>query len=65
MQENQVKGDLPDFKGSISVAAWKNIDKNGNAYLSIILGNRAALFPVDKVLGGEEVEEKEVVDIFE
>ena len=48
MQKTQEKGDMPDHKGNVNVAAWYNTDKNGNTYLSVVLGNRVNLFPVEK-----------------
>ena len=39
------RGDKPDFKGTLDVAAWFNTDKDGKTYLSVVLGNRAKLVP--------------------
>ncbi len=47
-KETQVKGRMPDFKGSIDVVAWENIEDNGKNYLSIVLGTRAKLALVEK-----------------
>jgi len=45
MSQQEVKGDKPDFKGTLDVAAWSNTDSDGNTYLSVVLGNRAKLLP--------------------
>ena len=45
MENSEVKGDKPDFKGTLDVAAWLNTDSDGNTYLSVVLGNRAKLLP--------------------
>ena len=42
-QENRTRGEKPDYKGTIDVAAWFNTDADGNTYLSVVLGNRAKL----------------------
>ncbi|MEW6214844.1 MAG: hypothetical protein AB1478_06525 [Nitrospirota bacterium] len=60
MQETQVKGDKPDFRGTLDLAAWFNTDKNGKTYLSVVVGNRLNLFPVD-----QEVVQKRIENIFE
>ena len=41
----KAKGDRPDFKGTLDVAAWFNTDSDGETYLSIVIGNRAKLVP--------------------
>ena len=38
------KGKIPDYTGSLQVAAWKNTDKNGKIYLTIKVGTIANLF---------------------
>ncbi len=43
MTTSNGKGDKPDFKGSLDVAAWFNTDSDGNTYLSVVLGNRIKL----------------------
>lgn len=45
MAQLEIKGDKPDFKGSLDVAAWFNTDGDGNTYLSVVLGNRVKLLP--------------------
>lgn len=45
MEQREVKGRKPDYKGTIDVAAWFNEDQEGNTYLSVVLGNRAKLVP--------------------
>ena len=37
------KGDKPDFKGTLDVAASCNTDSDGQEYLSVVLGNRIKL----------------------
>ena len=44
MEESEVKGDSPDFKGSLDVAAWYNTTKDGKSYLSVKFSNRVNLF---------------------
>ena len=56
-KEKQVKGRMPDFKGSIEVAAWKNEDNEGKPYLSVVLGTRAKLVPVEKQTNGQGFED--------
>jgi len=43
MEQSEVKGNKPDFKGTLDVAAWCNTDSDGNEYLSVVLGNRIRL----------------------
>lgn len=45
MDTQKVKGDKPDSKGSLDVAAWFNTDSDGEIYLSVVIGNRARLVP--------------------
>lgn len=33
MNEPNVKGDKPDYKGRLEIAAWENTDKAGKPYL--------------------------------
>lgn len=65
MNQKEAKGDMPNYKGSIKIAAWVNQDKNGNEYLSIVLSNRAALFPVDKDTLGKDAQCKEFENVFD
>lgn len=60
MQDTQEKANKPDFAGKLNVAAWFNTDRNGRTYLSVVLGKRATLFPVEK-----EIEPNEIEDIFD
>lgn len=32
------QGRLPDFTGNLPVAAWKNTTKDGETYLSVVIG---------------------------
>ena len=41
------KGDKPDLKGSLEVAAWFNVDKDGKTFLSVKLGDRIKLVPTE------------------
>ena len=50
MEQNEFKGNKPDYKGSLHVAAWFNTDKDGNTYLSVVLGNRVKLLPNEQKL---------------
>jgi hypothetical protein len=59
MKETEIKGDKPDLKGTFDVAAWFNTDKNGRAYLSVVIGNRINLFPNES-----EIEQKKIENIF-
>lgn len=43
MEQTEVKGNKPDFKGRLEAAAWFNTDSDGKPYLSIVLGNRIKL----------------------
>ncbi len=45
MANSNFKGDKPDFKGCLGVAAWFNTDQDGNTYLSVKLGDRLKLLP--------------------
>ena len=63
MEQTNAKGDKPDFKGNLDVAGWINEDKNGNKYLSIVIGNRANLFR--HIMAESETTELEFEDIFE
>ena len=45
MNNQNGKGDKPDFKGTLDVAAWFNTDSDGKTYLSVVIGNRARLVP--------------------
>jgi hypothetical protein len=64
MTEDQIKGDKPDFKGSLEIAAWINSDKNGNEFVSVQIGNRANLFRNNSELKDYK-EGKEIENIFE
>ena len=44
VNDNQEKGDLPDFKDRLEISACFNTDKNGNKYLSVVICNRVNLF---------------------
>ena len=50
MEKQVVKGEKPDYKGTLDVAAWFNKDGNGNTYLSVALGNRIKLVPNEEKL---------------
>ncbi len=52
MEQREVKGNKPDYKGTIDVAAWFNKAQDGNTYLAVVLGNRAKLVP-----NGDKIEE--------
>ena len=54
-KEKQVKGKKPDFGGTLDVAAWENTDSDGNTYLSVVLGNRAKLLPVEQQIEIEDI----------
>jgi len=43
-QTHPEKGKIPDYKGSLDVAAWLNTDKNGKTYISIKIANNVNLF---------------------
>ena len=43
MEKLDNKGDKPDFKGTMDVAAWLNHDRDGHEYLSVVLSNRIKL----------------------
>ena len=43
MAKEEFKGNKPDMKGTLDVAAWYNTDSDGNTYLSVVLGNRIKL----------------------
>lgn len=43
MNNQNGKGDKPDLKGTLDVAAWENTDSDGNKFLSVVIGNRARL----------------------
>ncbi|MEZ5357212.1 MAG: hypothetical protein R3F48_00185 [Candidatus Zixiibacteriota bacterium] len=64
MNETNVKGAKPDYKGRLEVSAWENTDKNGNLYLSVKISNRAILFPNKDERPTYEIEQKEIEDIF-
>ena len=55
----EVKGQKPDFKGTLDVSAWWNTDKNGKAYLSVTISNKVKLFQSEK-----EVIVKKIEDIY-
>ena len=42
--QSELKGNKPDLKGKIDVAAWYNTDQNGKTYLSVVFANRVNLF---------------------
>lgn len=47
----------PDFKGSLDVSAWKNVDKNGKTYISVKFADNVNLFkyePKQKTTKQEE-----------
>ena len=50
MAQEEVKGNKPDFKGALDVAAWSNRDRDGNTYLSVVLGNRIKLIKNEQKL---------------
>ncbi len=56
MTKDEFKPRDPDFKGEIGVAAWLNKDRDGKSYLSVVIGNRAKLVPVEPV-AEEEIED--------
>jgi uncharacterized protein (DUF736 family) len=62
--EDQIKGNKPDFKGSLEIAAWINTDKNGNEFVSVQIGNRANLFQNNSELKDYK-EDSEIENIFE
>ena len=41
------KKPIPDYKGSLDVAAWKHLDKNGKVYLSLKIATNVNLFAND------------------
>lgn len=43
----ETKGQLPKYKGSLDVAAWEKIDRNGKTYLSVSIANHVNLFEVE------------------
>jgi len=45
MTNDNSKGEKPDFKGSLEVAAWFNTDRDGNTYLSVKFADRLKLLP--------------------
>lgn len=54
-KEKQIKGRMPDFKGSLDVAAWFNTDSDGKTTLSVVLGSRAKLFQVEEQVVIEDI----------
>jgi len=60
MEEKEIKGQAPDLKGKLDVAAWYNTDKNGKTFLSVVFGKRINLYQVEKTIEVSEIE-----DIFE
>jgi hypothetical protein len=54
-KENQNKGRMPDFKGSLDVAAWFNTDSDGKTTLSVVLGSRAKLSQVEEKIVIEDI----------
>lgn len=49
--EPGAKGDKPDYKGTLEVAAWLNRDRDGHPYISVVLGSRIKLVPNEEKSG--------------
>ena len=41
----EIKDPQPDFKGNLDVAGWSKVDKNGNKYINLKIGQFVRLYP--------------------